>query len=73
MTKAFGICDTQERSQSGSRVRASASAIKAALTALRETGIAVDKVCVSGGKVEIHCAHIEGERVDEKDGGLEEW
>ncbi|KFB10379.1 hypothetical protein [Nitratireductor basaltis] len=55
------------------RVRASVAAIKAALTAVQETGLSVDKVCVSGGEVEIHCGGIENRKPAQNDGGLEEW
>lgn len=56
-----------------SRVRASEVAIKAALKAIQEAGIPVDKVCVNGGSVEIHCGQIDGARAPEKDAGLDEW
>jgi hypothetical protein len=55
------------------RTRASESALKKTLTAMREAGLSVDKVCVTGGKVEIHCAPIAGKPAAKKDGGLREW
>lgn len=55
------------------RTRASQSAIRAALDALKASGLAVDKVCVIGGQIEIHCGHIEGETTATKDEGLEQW
>lgn len=55
------------------RTRASQSAIRAALAALKASGLAVDKVCVIGGQVEIHCGHVEGETSATKDQGLEQW
>jgi len=66
MTRAVRIAETK-------RVRASRSAISAALQAIKAAGWPVDKVCVIGGHVEIHCGHVEGNAVPEKDGGLEEW
>lgn len=55
------------------RVRASEAAIKAALKAIRETGISVEKVCVTGGQIEIHCGQVDGAEPAEKDDGLEKW
>lgn len=55
------------------RLRASQSAIRATLDALRAAGVPVDKVCVIGGQVEIHCGHVEGVGASEKDGGLKQW
>lgn len=56
-----------------SRVRASENAIRAALKAVLETGLSVDKVCVNGGQVEIHCGGVEGPGRPAKDEGLEKW
>lgn len=56
-----------------SRVRASEAAIKAALRAIRGTGISVEKVCVTGGQIEIHCGQVEDMEPAEKDDGLEKW
>lgn len=55
------------------RLRASETAIRAALRAVRASGLPVDKVCVIGGHVEIHCGHVEGSAAPAKDEGLEEW
>jgi|HigsolmetaAR201D_1030396.scaffolds.fasta_scaffold24669_2 hypothetical protein len=55
------------------RVRASENAIRAALKAIQDTGLPVEKVCVTGGMVEIHCAPIEIAGSREKDGGLKDW
>lgn len=55
------------------RLRASQSAIRATLDALKAAGVPVDKVCVIGGQVEIHCGQIEGTASSKKDGGLEQW
>ncbi|TPM89824.1 hypothetical protein [Mesorhizobium sp. B2-1-3A] len=55
------------------RLRASEAAIRAALQALKASGLPVDKVCVIGGHVEIHCGHVDGGASPEKDEGLEKW
>lgn len=41
---------------SGKRVRASEAAVSAVLRAMAANGIAVGKICIVGGQVEIHCA-----------------
>lgn len=56
-----------------SRVRASEKAIRAALKAIQDAGLPVDKVCVSGAQIEIHCGHIESGEPGKKDDGLEQW
>ena len=63
----------EERDRPRSRIRASETAIKAALKALRESGLHVEKVCVTGGQVEIHCAPVAGAGPAENDDGLEQW
>ncbi|WP_156394432.1 hypothetical protein [Mesorhizobium sp. Root172] len=55
------------------RLRASRSAIQAALAAMKASGVPVDKVCVIGGHVEIHCGRVDGGTAPEKDEGLEKW
>lgn len=55
------------------RLRASRAAISAALQAIKASGLPVDKVCVIGGQVEIHCGQVEGSIGAEKDGSLEQW
>jgi hypothetical protein len=55
------------------RLRASESAIRATLQALKASGLPVDKVLVVGGQVEIHCGHVEGNVGPTKDEGLEQW
>jgi hypothetical protein len=55
------------------RVRASQSAIRATLSAMKAAGVPVDKVCIIGGNVEIHCGPVEGAATAEKDGDLEQW
>jgi hypothetical protein len=74
MTRAAFIPhDNQAQRRSGPRIRASETAIKAALKAIRDAGLSVERVCVTGGQVEIHCGPVEGDIAREKDGGLEEW
>ena len=67
MTRALPITERQ------TRVRASASAISAALKAIQDAGLPVEKVCVTGGKVEIHCAPVDGAARPENDEGLKQW
>lgn len=55
------------------RTRASEVAIRAALRAIQDAGLPVEKVCVNGGKVEIHCAPVEPAKPRENDKGLEKW
>jgi len=55
-----------------SRVRASETAIKAALKALGSAGLTVHKVCVNGGKVEIHTLPVE-ETKPRKPNGPKQW
>jgi hypothetical protein len=55
------------------RVRASENAIRAALHAMQGAGLAVEKLCVNGGKVEIHCRGIEPVPTAQEDGGLKDW
>lgn len=59
--------------QAPSRVRTSEKAIRSALKAIQDAGLPVDKVCVSGGLIEIHCRSVAGDRPENKDSGLEEW
>lgn len=55
------------------RVRASEKAIAAALKAILDVGLPVDRVCVSGGRVEIHCGRVEAGERTKNDGGLKDW
>lgn len=55
------------------RVRTSDRAIRIALKALQDANVPVDKVCISGGQIEIHCGAIEGAPASEKDEGLKDW
>lgn len=55
------------------RVRASETAIRAALKAIQDAGLPVEKLCVNGGQVEIHCGSVENRPAPKNDGGLEKW
>jgi|GEM_PF-2641989 hypothetical protein len=57
----------------GKRIRASKSAIMAAIDAMQARGLAVGKVCISGGKVEIIPANVDDAPDAEKTGGLKDW
>lgn len=57
-----------------SRVRASEAAIKATLKAMRENGISIARVCITGGKVEIHPGEVEaGSAPANTDGRIKPW
>lgn len=58
---------------SGKRVRASERALRIALKAIQDAGLPVDKVCVSGGQIEIHCGGIEEAKPKKNDGRLKQW
>lgn len=55
------------------RTRASKTALQVTLEALKDAGLSVDKVCVHGGKVEIHCGQVVAKTTPKKDEGLKEW
>lgn len=55
------------------RIRASERAFRIALKVVQDAGLPVDKVCITGGHIEIHCAGVEAVKDEEKDGGLEDW
>jgi hypothetical protein len=55
------------------RIRASEKAIRAALRAIQDAGLPVDKVCVNGSQVEIHCLAVEETKPTKNDGGLKSW
>lgn len=57
----------------GKRIRASKSAIMAAIDAMQERGLTVGKLCISGGKVEIIPAGVEETAATQNDGGLKDW
>jgi len=55
------------------RVRASERALRIALKVVQETGLPVEKLCVNGGQIEIHCGHIEVGTPSPDHGGLKDW
>lgn len=55
------------------RVRASEKAVTVALKALQNAGLSVDRLCISGGQIEIHCGSVEATVATKKDGGLKDW
>lgn len=56
-----------------SRIRTSEKAIRAALKAVQDAGLSVDKVCVTGAQIEIHCGSVVNEEPPENDGRLKQW
>ncbi len=56
-----------------SRTRVSERALTVTLKAMQEAGMPVDRVCITGGQIEIHCTPIAGETRKANDGGLEKW
>lgn len=68
MTRALPITARQV-----TRIRASESAIKAALNALRDTGHQVQGVWITGAQVEIRCGDVDAGTPDRKDEDLEKW
>ena len=55
------------------RVRASETAIRAALKAIQDAGLPVGKVCINGGQVEIHCSPVGKTDDGRNNEGLEAW
>ncbi|MFN7093267.1 MAG: hypothetical protein ACK4P4_22280 [Allorhizobium sp.] len=55
------------------RIRASDHALRIALKAVQDAGLPVDKVCVTGGQIEIHCRPIDAGTEAANDRGLKEW
>ena len=55
------------------RVRTSERAMRIALQAMKDAGLPVDKVCITGAQIEIHCGGVEQGSVDKKDGRLKQW
>ncbi|NML73088.1 hypothetical protein HHL25_03005 [Rhizobium sp. S-51] len=58
---------------SGKRIRASESAVSAVLRAMTANGIAVGKICITGGQVEIIAAGVEEATQPKKSGGPKDW
>jgi len=63
----------QPPARKATRVRASETALRKALKVARESGLAVDKLLISGGQFELHFAGVERENRPEHDEGLEKW
>jgi hypothetical protein len=59
--------------QPAKRVRASERALRIALKVVQDSGLSVEKVCVTGGQIEIHCGHVEGQQPSPDHGGLKDW
>lgn len=55
------------------RVRASERAVTAALKAMKNAGLSVEKLCVVGGQINIHAATIENSPDQTEDSGIEQW
>ena len=55
------------------RIRASESAIVAAINAAKRSGLCVDSMLIEGGKVEIKFGGIVANDDTPDDGGLEKW
>lgn len=55
------------------RVRASERAVTVALLAMKAAGLSVDRLCISGGQVEIHCGSVETKPEPKNHGGLKDW
>lgn len=58
---------------SGKRVRASEAAVSAVLRAMAANGIAVGKICVVGGQVEIHCGAPTKDAGSGREDGTKSW
>lgn len=59
--------------QPAKRVRASERALRIALKAIQDAGLPVDKLCVTGGQIEIHCGHVDDAAPSPDHGGLKDW
>ncbi|MBN9054159.1 MAG: hypothetical protein J0H80_10370 [Rhizobiales bacterium] len=59
--------------QPAKRVRASERALRIALKVVQDSGLPVEKLCVNGGQIEIHCGHIEEGTPSPDHGGLKDW
>lgn len=54
-------------------ISASEKSLTVALKVLRDQGMAVDKLLIRGGRIELHIAGIETEERSTPDGDLEQW
>jgi hypothetical protein len=73
VSRALAAEEADDGAVASKRVRASQPAIRAALQAIKDVGLTVGKVCVAGGKVEIHCGSVEPGDNDERNSGLKPW
>ncbi|KQS95335.1 hypothetical protein [Rhizobium sp. Leaf386] len=64
---------SKQAGKAQTRNRVSERTLAATLKAMRDAGMSVDRVCITGGKVEIHTAPIAGETTVPDDEGLEKW
>lgn len=63
---------TQPAHDSGTRVRTSERALRIAIKGLQEAGIPIQKICVTGSQIEIHCGSTTPTELPESN-GLEKW
>lgn len=61
------------RQSDGKRTRTSERALSIALKALKDAGLSVDKVCISGAQIEIICGGVEAKPAPENDRRLKQW
>ncbi|MDQ0319992.1 hypothetical protein QO002_002130 [Pararhizobium capsulatum DSM 1112] len=59
--------------QPAKRVRASERALRIALRVVQDTGLSVEKLCITGGQIEIHCGRVDAEKPSPDHGGPEDW
>jgi hypothetical protein len=64
---------SQRAPKPASRTRVSERALTVTLKAMQGAGIPVERVCITGGQIEIHCAPIAEETRKANDAGLEKW
>jgi len=55
------------------RVRASSHTLTTALKAISDAGLSVDKLLISGGRIELHIAGVDGTPKQANHGALEPW
>lgn len=62
-----------EQAPAPRQTRASEAALRKALRAVQAEGLAVERLCITGGQYEIHFAGVERKTPPPKDEGLEQW
>ncbi|WP_252835649.1 hypothetical protein [Ciceribacter sp. RN22] len=67
------MVDQPDSPKSSKRVRASERAVSAVLRAMAANGIAVGKICISGGQVEFIPTGVEETTKPTNNGGLKDW